>query len=48
MIDPQNKPVEVYQNMAPDCDIFSFAAQSGKVSSCVLETFTIDFAELFA
>ncbi|MBC8043817.1 MAG: Uma2 family endonuclease [Rhizobacter sp.] len=48
MIDPQNKSVEVYQNTAEGYNIFSFAAESGKVNSRVLETFAVDLAEFFA
>lgn len=47
IVDPNNRSVEVYRLHEGRYKLFSFAAESGKIQSSVLEGFEVEIAEIF-
>ena len=47
LVDSKNQTVEVYENVEKIFQLYSFAAETGKVQSCILEGFELDITLIF-
>ena len=47
LVDSKNQSIEIYVNVDKAFQLFSFAAESGKVQSKVLEKFELDITTIF-
>lgn len=48
IVDPKYISIEVYQLVAGEYQLFSFAVETGKIESKILEGFVLDINEVFA
>jgi Uma2 family endonuclease len=47
IVDPKNQSIEIYVNENNEYELFSFAVESGKVESKVLQKFTLAVEQIF-